>query len=73
MRRCGFVGTDVGGEFSGWSQSTLIFTALVPLLLSVQSLSVRRAAVLSWLSGMVFMDFVIVVLANDKHGGCVGV
>ena len=55
--RCGgavLSGLMLAASFPGWSQSTLIFTALVPLLLSVQSLSVRRAAVLSWLSGMVF-------------------
>ena len=50
-------GLMLAASFPGWSQSTLIFTALVPLLLAVQSLSVPRAAVLSWLSGMVFYGF----------------
>lgn len=42
------------GSFPGWGQSTLVFTALVPLLLAVQSVSTKRAAGLAWLSGLVF-------------------
>mgnify|MGYP001158588575 CR=1 FL=1 len=41
-------------SFPGWGQSTVVFTALVPLLLAVQSVSSKRAAGLAWLSGMVF-------------------
>ena len=55
--RCGgavLSGLMLAASFPGWSQSTLIFTALVPLLLAVQSLSARQAAALSWLSGVVF-------------------
>ena len=47
-------GMMLAASFPGWNQSTLIFTALVPLLLAVQSLSARQAALLSWLSGIVF-------------------
>ena len=47
-------GVMLAASFPGWNQSTLIYTALVPLLLAVQSLSARQAALLSWLSGVVF-------------------
>ena len=55
--RCGgavLSGLMLAASFPGWSQSTLIFTALVPLLLAVQSLSARQTAALSWLCGVVF-------------------
>ena len=57
-------------SFPGWGQSTVVFTALVPLLLAVQSVSSKRAAGLAWLSGMVFFGlsfvpfvFVIAIVA----------
>ena len=41
-------------SFPGYGNSTLIFTALVPLMFAVQSASVKKAAWLGLLSGFVF-------------------
>ena len=47
-------GIMLAASFPGIGQSTLIFAALVPLLLSIQSLPNRLVILFSWLSGMVF-------------------
>ena len=50
-------GLMLAASFPGIGQSTLIFAALVPLLLSIQSLPNRLVILFSWLSGMVFSAY----------------
>ncbi len=50
--------------FPGFGKSTLIFVALVPLMFSVQSASVKKAAGLSLLSGFVFFVMSLWWLTN---------
>ena len=71
--RCGgavLSGLMLAASFPGWSQSTLNSFGSVVIFSSIIISS--PVAVLSWLVEW-FAGFVIVVLANDKHGGCVGV
>jgi apolipoprotein N-acyltransferase len=49
-----FTGVLLALAFPGFGKSTLVYTALVPLLFAVQSVSVKRAAWLGMLSGFVF-------------------
>ena len=75
--RCGGAvcsGTDVGGEFFLDGASLLLFSQ--PWLrcycrFNRYQFAERRIVLVEW-NGFL-CDFVIVVLANDKHGGCVGV
>jgi len=50
--------------FPGFGNATLIFVALVPLMFAVQSASVKKAALLSLLSGFVFFVMSLWWLSN---------
>jgi apolipoprotein N-acyltransferase len=49
-----FTGVLLALAFPGFGKSTLAYAALVPLLFAVQSVSIKRAAWLGMLSGLVF-------------------
>ncbi len=51
-------------SFPGYGNSTLVFAALIPLLFSVQSASVKKAAWLGLLSGFVFFMMSLSWLQN---------
>ena len=59
-----FTGVLLALAFPGYGHSTLAYTALVPLLFAVQSVSVKRAAWLGLLSGFVFFMISLCWLRN---------
>ncbi len=50
--------------FPGYGHSTVMFVALVPLMFAVQAVTAKRAAVLSWLSGLAFFALSLSWLCN---------
>ena len=74
MRKRGFVGADVGGEFSWMEPVDSYFHSLgsVVIVSSIVISSPSGGIVLVEWNGFLW-DFIIVVLANDKHGGCVDI
>ena len=74
MRRRSFIGVDVGSEFSWMEPVDSYFHSFGSVVIfgSIIISSPSGGVVLAKWNGFLW-DYVIVVLANDKHGGCVGV
>ena len=70
----GFIGADVGGKFPRMEPVDSYFHSAGPVVVSgpIAIRSPNGGVVLVVWSGFL-RSFFIVVLADDKHGGCVGI